>query len=114
MAQTPKRLTPKKRRDHLPALTPIELEAFTARLATAPVSEAAKRAALQSMTVAANPNAERPEVVIQSLEAAERQGVLMAQMEYQRTLGGMNARGRAALMQMSDEEFERVLNGAAE
>ena len=114
MAQTPKRSKSKapNKRTHLPALNPLELEAFQKRLeALRVVSGGAKSVVMKSMRAAANSQAETPQTVIKTLEPDEQERVRRASQDYARTLGGMNARGKAALMTMTDAEFEALLRG---
>jgi hypothetical protein len=104
----PKRTKPRAR---LPRLTPANLTLFAQQLAALPnVSKAGKDSVMVSLRAATNADAESPDVVIESLEPAETERVKAAQLDYGRTLGAMNARGRVALLMMTDEEFERRLN----
>jgi hypothetical protein len=106
--KTPKRPKPRTR---LPRLTPANLTLFMQQLAALPnVSQRGKEDVMQSLMAATNADAESPDVVIESLDAPERERVKAAQVDYGRTLGAMNARGRQGLMGMTDDEFERRLN----
>jgi hypothetical protein len=72
------------KRKRLPALNPLELEGFKAKM--------------DGQNAAANPNAETPQTVIATLDPAERMPVLIAQQSYEQMLGSIGARGRNALM----------------
>lgn len=100
---------PKRKR--LPALaSQQELERFKAQLQALPtIGQAAKDAVMASMTAAMNPEPETAENVIASLDPEDRLRVTSAAMTYQRTLSGMNRRGKQALLLMTDEEFNRRL-----
>jgi hypothetical protein len=96
LTSIPKR---KKPRAHLPALSPASLAIFRSQLDAMPqVSRAAKEAVMQSMTVAANPGAETPEAVIQSLDKEDRDNVMLSMQGYAQTFNGIAARGRNALL----------------
>lgn len=95
---------------HLPALTPLELEAVQQRLTAAPnISTAGKAVVMQSLRAAANPNAESPDVVIKTLDADEKRAVKEAQAGYTQALNAPLSRGRARLMQMSADEWDKVI-----
>lgn len=87
------------KRTHLPRLNPLEIEAFQARLmAESGISAEGKNAVMLSLRAAANPRAETPDVVINTLEADEKTNVLMAMPTYQQILGAPGMRGRNRLM----------------
>lgn len=100
-------------RDHIPALNPLELEAALARLGAAPgISKAGKRLIRQMLTAAANPNAEAPEVVIETLPVERRTDIKQTITEVGAVMRGVSQRGERALLQMSDAEWERLVNDA--
>jgi len=100
---------PQPPRSHLPALNEARLALTLQALDKASVIPAeAKRALAQSLQAARNPNAERPDVAIETLDPRERADVKAAQADYGRILGDPLARGRIALMRMSDEEWRTV------
>jgi hypothetical protein len=108
--QRKSRSQPSQARSHLPALNQARLTLTLQQLKDEPVIPVeAKRAITDSLQAATNPNAESPSVVIASLDKADQDAVRTAQTFYAQTMGRMNRRGRAALMQMSDAEFEARL-----
>jgi len=102
----------KRRSGHLPQLNPLELEAALARLQQTNLSPAGKALIASQLRAAANPNAEAPEVVIKSLAKERRADVETTQLN----LGGMTARitsrGGAALLALSDAEWDALVNEA--
>lgn len=102
----------KRRSGHLPQLNPLELEAALARLAQTNLSAAGKALIASQLRAAANPNAEAPEVVIKSLAKARKEDIQQTQTD----LGGMTAlitaRGGAALLALSDAEWDALVNEA--
>lgn len=102
-------------RSHLPALNEARLALTLQALGKASsIPAEAKRALEQSLLAARNPNAERPDVAIETLDPRERADVKAAQADYARILGGPLARGRAALLQMSDEEWRKATGQSEE
>jgi len=116
MAQTPKRSKSKapNKRTHLPALSQLELEAFQQRLAALPgVSEAGKVVVMQSMRAAANPQAESPRVVIETLDQDRRERIKEAAAGYADIFSAPARRGKAALKAMNDEEWQKAVDDQA-
>lgn len=110
MAKIP---TPKRpKRPHLPALKPASFDVFMRSLESLPISRAAKTAVQQSMTVATNPNAESPDAVIRAMDTETQRSIRQAQASYVNVLASPVNRGKAALIAMTDDEFERLLNGS--
>ena len=97
---------------HLPALNAARLQVTLDALNALAISDAAKQALAASITAAANPQAERPDVVIRTLDEDRRQRITDAQADYARVLRGPVQRGRAALEAMSDEEWTAMLDKA--
>jgi len=64
------------------------------------------------LEAAANPAAEAPEVVIQSLEAERRDNILETVNVLNRFTGGLAARGTARLLEMSDADFNALVDAA--
>jgi hypothetical protein len=63
------------------------------------------------LEAAANPDAEAPEVVIQALEAERRDNILATVDTLNRFTGGLAARGKAGLLEMTDDEFDALTAG---
>lgn len=106
MAQTPRRRTPRK---HIPALPPLRLEAALDALDKAPLSKDARRQLAAMLKAASNPDNEAPEVVMRTLPPDR-------QMDMQQTINAValvnrdvTARGSAALLAMSDAEFDALV-----
>lgn len=110
--QTPKppNRSRRKGRSHLPALPDASRKIFQAQIDSLRVSPETKQSVMASINAAANPDAESPDAVIASLETEDQRAVRSAMTFYARTMSRMNARGRAALLGMTDAEFERRLN----
>lgn len=99
-------------RDHIPALSPLELEAALARLEQTRMSKAGKRMIRQMLEAAANPNAEAPEVVIETLPAERRTDIKQTMTEVGGVLLGVTQRGGAKLLALKDDEWDRLVNDA--
>lgn len=107
--KTPKPRT--TRPSHLPQLNPLELSAVVARIAASPmISSAGKRAITESLRAAANPEGETPQAAIRTLDKEEQKAIKAAQAGYKRVLSAPEARGKAALMSLSDDEWQRLVN----
>lgn len=102
-----KPLRPKRSR--LPALPPGQRAAFLAQLQAAGISPSGLQAIGDSLNAAANPNAERPDVVIKALPPERRAVADETLAQVSRVMGGAPARGKAALRAMSEAEWARLL-----
>jgi len=102
-------LTPPKR-DHLPALNPARLIVTLQQINAMDLPTEAKQAVAASLQEATNPDAEKTEVVIATLDQDEQDAINAAQADYRKTMGRMAARGRAALEAMSDEEWQKAVD----
>jgi hypothetical protein len=108
--QPPKRK--RKVRQHLPSLPPDTLTLFEQQIALLPISDDAKRQLIAMMRAASNPNAESPEVIMQTL-SPERQANMRQTMHALDTLTtGVAQRGRAALLSMHDLDFQALVDEA--
>lgn len=66
---------------------------------------------MASINAAANPDAEKVDVVIQTLDPAERAIVIQSAQEYMQTLSQVGQRGRMGLMGMTDQEWDDLVGG---
>lgn len=104
-----KRSRPKKARKHLPAFSQVQRDLMQLQMsADTRIPPAVNRAVMASLNSAANPNAESPEVVIQTLDIEERLNVQQAMLGYQQTFAGVGSRGRNALM--FDSSIDELVN----
>lgn len=113
--QTPKRLMPKPQKpknDHIPALNPARLDLTLQALDALPISAAGKRAVAASLKAATNPQAEAPHVVIATLEKDRRERIHAAQKQYAAVFNAPAKRGKAALQNMSDSEWNAMVEEA--
>ena len=104
--KTPKR----KRRSRLPAYSQLRRDAFAERMADAGLPVVVQSAVMQSLLAATNPDAENPLVVIAAMDADDRRAIEAAAQGYAQTLNTPGQRGRAALLGMSDEEWNRLFD----
>ena len=109
MTNSPKPKRNRKRK-HLPSLPDAQRRAIIEQINSAPLHPDAKRQLIAMLEAAANPNAEAPEVVIQSLEAERRDNILETVNVLNRFTGSMAARGKARLLDMSDEDFDALVD----
>ena len=111
MTNSPKPKRNRKRKPaHLPSLPDAQRRAIIEQINSAPLHPDAKRQLIAMLEAAANPNAEAPEVVIQSLEAERRDNILETVNVLNRFTGSMAARGKARLLDMSDEDFDALVD----
>lgn len=104
-----KRSRPKKARKHLPAFSQVQRDLMQLQMsADARIPPAVNRAVMASLNSAANPNAESPEVVIQTLDEGERNLVLQSLPAYQQILGAPGLRGKNAMM--FDSSIDDLVN----
>lgn len=101
-----------RRPAHLPALPDAQRRAIIEQLAASTLHPDAKRQLIAMLEAAANPAAEAPEVVIQSLEAERRDNILATIDTLNRFTGGLAARGTARLLEMSDADFNALVDAA--
>jgi hypothetical protein len=103
----------KRKRKRLPALNPLELEGFKAKMdALKGLSPAMKNTVMASMNAAANPDAENPLVVIRTLEAEEQNNIAQASAGYMQLLSGIGTRGKMALL--LDTEIDSLIESESE
>lgn len=70
-------------------------------------------AIMDSFNAAANPSAESPEVVIQSLPQEDRAMIVPFTAAYGHVLGGVALQGQIGLMNMTDEQWNALLDDDA-
>lgn len=97
-------------RDHLPALTPEALELVRYQLANLNVSDAAKRQLMAMLLAAADPDAESLENVIAALPDERRAEVDAATGALKATFTDIEARGSAALLALSDDDWNALID----
>lgn len=114
MSQQPKstRRNQKPKRKHIPALDANALEIALQQLEATHASTAGKRMIEQSLRAAANPDAERIDVVIAGLPEGRRESIEAAAKGIGKQQRGIAKRARAGLSDISDTEWERLVNEA--
>jgi hypothetical protein len=100
------------KREHIPPLDPLQLEAVLARLAATRISPAGKLQIRRMLEAAANPNAEAPEVVIETLPVERRTDIKQTQRAVGGIMLGLTRRGGQKLMALSDEEWNALVDEA--
>ncbi len=98
--------------EHIPKLTPLELEAFFARLDQANLSPEGRALIKQMFSAAANGDSETPAVIISTLPENRRTDIQQTSAAIGTTLSTVGRRGGARLMQLSDEEWTALVNEA--
>jgi hypothetical protein len=114
--KTPKTTTPKlsrRRREHIPPLNPLELQAALQQLEQSTLPAAARAQLAAMVTAAANPASEHPAVVAMTLPGERRANVERTARKITRLTSGVTARGRAALDATSDDEWNALLDDDA-
>jgi hypothetical protein len=104
-----KRSRPKKARKHLPSLSQLTRDMLAMQmLADSRIPARVSEAVMQSFNAAANPNAETPETVIETLDPMEKALVKNAISDYQQVFGNVGMKGRMGLMMMTDEQWNAL------
>lgn len=98
----------------IPALPPQRLKAALDQLQRTTLAPAAKRQLEAMLRAAANPEAETPENVIRTLEPERRANVEATIQTLSGHRRSVTARGRDALMRLSDDEFDLMVQEANE
>jgi hypothetical protein len=110
MGTLPKKSPKKKKRTHLPALPPERLELTLRRLQELKVDDLIKKQVGDILKAASNPDHGKIDVVVKSLPKKRREMIGKTAREVQKVTKSITARGMAALDEMSDEEWERLLD----
>jgi len=103
---------PKRKPAHLPPLPEVQRRAIVDQLNSTALHPQAKRQIIAMLNAAANPDAEAPDVVIQSLEPERRNNILETVNVLSRFTGNLTARGTALLVDMPEAEFNAVVDEA--
>ena len=105
---------PKKKsaRKHIPALSPEKLELALQELETLKLTPAAKTQLGDMLKAAANPNSERADVVIKTMTPEEQANIAATITSLTGVQDSIVARGKQALMDMSDEEWQSLVDEA--
>ena len=102
---------PNQRR-HLPSLNPQQLKLAHERIDALKIHPAAKAQVKAMMSAAANPNSERPDVILRSLARERQTNAQQLQQEIGATFTEATQRGGQALMQMDQTEWDRLVEEA--
>lgn len=106
------KMSKRKSRSHIPALSPAQLEKAIAGLGVARISERGRSHLEQMLRAAANPNAERIDVVIASLDDERKRNVSQTAKALADLTRERVARGAARLLEMPEDEFNRLVEEA--
>lgn len=116
MTTLPKRNPTKKlkslsqlKRTHVPALTPDSLIVALQRLQELPIHPASKRQLASILVAASNPDGERIDVVVKTISPARQKMVAKTARQVRGITKETTRRGRAKLMALSDEEWEKLV-----
>lgn len=116
--KTPKSNTRLKRsrkgRSHLPSLSQVQRDMLRMQMeADARIPRNVSEAIMASMNAAANPDAEKIDVVIASLSQEEKALIVPFQAGYSAILGSMATRGQVGLMQITDGQWNALIDDDA-
>lgn len=103
----------RKRPAHLPSLPEPQRKAISQQLKATALSPRARRQIVAMLEAASNPDAEAPDVVIQSLEPERRNNILETVNVLNRFTTDLTGRARGSLLGMSDDEFNALVDEAA-
>lgn len=102
----------KSKRKHVPKLDKLQLEAALARLKESGASPAAIRQVEETLKAAANPDSEKVDVIISTLDKSRQKMIAKTAKQVGAITDSVMRRGRAALEAMSDEEWEKLVDEA--
>lgn len=103
---------PTPRRTRLPSLNPTQLQAANERIDALPVHASAKQQLKAMLGAAANPDNERPDVVLRTLGKERQQNAALTQQAVGATLTGTVQRGGLALAQMDEATWQKLVDEA--
>lgn len=95
----------------LPALNPLELDAALAAIDQLSIPAAAKAQVKAMLTAAANPDAESPGVVLQTLDPERQTNAEQIMQTLGATFTLAARRGADAINALDDAEWEQLVNG---
>lgn len=104
------KIKPRKQRTHVPKLPKDNLTVALQNLETLKIPAASKRALGDILRAAANPNSEKIDVVVSSLEPARQKLVKKTARQVREITQDVTSRARKALEDMSDEEWQRLVD----
>jgi hypothetical protein len=96
----------------LPSLPEPQRKAIAQQLSATALSPRARRQILAMLEAASNPDAEAPDVVIQALEPERRDNILGTIDVLNRFTGGLASRGTRGVLDISDDEFNALVDEA--
>jgi hypothetical protein len=96
---------------HIPALSPDSLTVALQQLERVNMPAAAKKAIADMLKAAANPESEHPAEVMKTLPGERKINVQTTALTVQKTAKDIAGRGRAGLLAMSAEEWQRLIDG---
>lgn len=102
----------KKKRTHVPQLQPNDLTVALDNLANLKIPTASKRVLGDILRAAANPNNERIDVIVKSLEPTRQKLVKKTARQVREVTRDVTSRGRAGLEEMSDEEWQKLVDSS--
>lgn len=88
----------------------MQLDSALERLKGLPVDNASKQAIADTLRAASNPNAERIDVVIKTLEPERRKMIEKTAKGLRDLSADVNKRGQERLEAISDEQWQRLLD----
>ena len=95
----------------LPALNPLELDAALTAIDQLDIPVAAKAQVKAMLTAAANPDAESPGVVLQTLDPERQTNAEQIMQTLGATFTLAARRGADAINALDDAEWEQLVNG---
>lgn len=108
MDQTPK-IKVNLKRKHVPQLPKDSLALALQKLESVPITASAKRALGDILRAAANPNAEKIDVVVGSLDEPRKKLVTKTAKAVREVTQDVTARGRVGLEALSDAEWNALI-----
>lgn len=109
LPQKPKRKS-KKRPDHIESLPPLELEAALKRLQELDIAVVSKGVLADILKSASNPNAERIDYAVKTLEPVRRKMVEKTAKGLRDLSTEILKRGKERLEKISDSEWQRLID----
>lgn len=101
-----------KNNPHIPPLAPERLQIVLQTLQKLDITPEAKRLVENILRAASNPDAESPETLIKGLPEEQRASVTETRKQLDTLFTDVGKRGRKALMDMSDEQWDLLVREA--
>jgi hypothetical protein len=105
-------LVAKRKPKTIPRLSPEKLQLAIQEVQASRLSAAAKQTVIAMLQAAANPDSQRIDVVLRTLQPDRRRTIERTASKVNEATNKTLARARAALLELSDDEWQRLVDDA--